>query len=133
MTIQEIKKEKQRKYDQLLTDCKVFFAFSDEQFHKNKTPLAEGDKYVSIGAGGYVPKSMVQALSDGMKAINKEYKAAIKNHKQRDANILYELRNHEAFYTNDIEETLEALGSDYSRSEVMAVFNANASKEREHI
>jgi hypothetical protein len=132
MTIHEIKKEKQRKYDQLLTDCKVFFAFSDEQFHKNKTPLAEGDKYVAIGAGGYMPKSMRQALTDGMKAIEKEYKAVIKGNKRKE-NILYELRNHEAFYTNDIEDTLEALGSDYSHDEVMAVFNENASKEREHI
>ena len=130
MTIKEIKKEKQRKYDQLLTDCKVFFAFSDEQFQKNKTPLSEGEKYVSIGAGGYMPKGMVQILKDGMKLIDREYKAAISQNKQlRKDNILYELRNHEAFYTHDLDDTLNALGSDYSRSEVMAVFKANINKE----
>jgi hypothetical protein len=127
MDIKEIKKQRQVKFDKLLTDCKVFFAFSNEQFAKNKTPLQEGEKYISIGAGGYMPKSMVDAFNEGSKQIEKEYKEAIKAHKQRKENILYELNNHEAFYTNDIEETLEALGSDYIRSEVMEVYN----KEKE--
>jgi hypothetical protein len=125
MNISEIKNEKQRKVDQLLTDCKVFFAFSNEQFEKNKTPLNDGEKYVSIGAGGYMPKGMIQAFKEGSNLIDREYKAAIKEHKQRKENILYELRNREAFYTGDIEETVEVLGSDYSHNEVMEVFMAN--------
>jgi hypothetical protein len=122
MNIAEIKKQKEANFNKLITDCKVFFAFSNEQFAKNKTPLQEGEKYISIGAGGYMPKSMVDAFRAGSKQIEKDYKEAIKAHKQRKENILYELNNHEAFYTNDIEETLEALGSDYTRSEVMEVF-----------
>lgn len=124
-TIQQIKKEKQEKYNRLLTECGVFFAFSDEQFQKNKTPLQEGEKYASIGAGGYMPKSKADALKNGMKLIEREHKEAIKSSKQRKENILYELHNHEAFYTGDIEDTLSALDSSYSAAEVMEVYMAN--------
>jgi len=41
----------------------------------------------------------------------------------RRANVAYELRNHEAYYTGDITDTLRALGSGYTRKEVLAVYN----------
>lgn len=125
MNIAEIKKQKEKKTHDFMTECKIFFAFSNEQFEKNKIPLDEGDKYVSIGAGGYMPKSLVKKFDEGLKAINKEYKDAVKEHKLRKENILYELKNREAFYTGEIEETLEALGSDYTAEEVMEVYRAN--------
>lgn len=125
MTIQEIKDQKQRAIDQLIDECGMFFAFTNEQFEKNKTPIADGDKYTACGGGAYMPKSKVQAWMKGSKAIERNYKAAIKIHKQRKENILFELRNREAFYTCDIQETLEVLGSDYTYDEVMAVFKAN--------
>lgn len=123
-TIHELKAENQAKFDSLLTECKVFFAFSNEQFHNNKTPLQEGEKYVSIGAGGYMPKGQVDNYLKGVEAINKWYKAALKSNKARRANIVYELCNHEAFYTGDIDSTLDALGPDYTRSEVLEVYRA---------
>ena len=83
MNIAEIKAEKEKRWDDLITESSIFFAFSDKQFHENKTPLQEGEKYVSIGAGGYIPKSKLKQFEDGIKTINKWYKAAIKENKQR--------------------------------------------------
>lgn len=119
-----IKEQKEAKVSQLITDCSMFFAFSNEQFHKNKTPLQEGEKYVSLGAGAYMPKGKVDTYLNGIKAINKWYKAAVKDNKLRKENIIYELNNHEAFYTYELEDTLAALGSDYTEQEVRQVFNA---------
>lgn len=123
MTIHDIKKQQQEKYDTLLTDCGVFFAFSNEQFAANKTPLKEGEKYVSIGAGGYMPKGNVDKYLQGSKEIKKWYSATIKATKNaRRDNILYELSNHECFYTGDIEDALSALGKGYTRKEVYKVY-----------
>jgi len=123
-TIAEIKADRQAKTDKLLTDCGVFFAFSNEQFASNKTPLKEGEKYARMGMGGYIPTGNIDMWSNGMDAIDKAYKAEIKATKgARRANVAYELRNHEAYYTGDITDTLRALGSGYTRKEVLAVYN----------
>lgn len=124
MNLQEIKKQKEDKVSQLLTDCGMFFAFSTEQFHANKTPLQEGEKYVSIGAGGYLPKGKVDAFCDGMKEINKWYKKEVADNKDlRRKEIVYELGNHEAWYTGDIQDTLRGLGPGYTAKEVWKVFH----------
>ena len=130
-TLTEIKAEKQSKFSALLDECLVFFAFSDEQFQEGKTPLKEGEKYVAMGSGGYMPKGKVKQYLEGSEAIDKWYKEAIKERKLRKENIAYELSNHEAYYTNDISDTLEALGSDYTAGEVKEVFNFE--RKRQHI
>lgn len=103
----------------------MFFAFSNEQFQQNKTPLQEGEKYVSLGAGAYLPKSKVEIYIKGTKSIDEWFKSTVKSNKLKTANILYELNNHEAFYTNDLESTLSTLGEDYTEEEVRKVFNEN--------
>ena len=118
-----IKDQKQKMVDQLITDCSIFFAFSNEQFAENKTPLAEGEKYVSIGSGGYMPKGNIDKWDNGWKAINAWYKQAGKDKKARAAHIAYELNNYEAFYVGDIEDTLNALGEGYTAKEVWAVYH----------
>lgn len=128
-TLTEIKVQKENKVSELIKDCSMFFAFSNEQFTENKTPLAEGEKYVSLGAGAYMPKGKVDAYLNGIKAIDKWYKGVIKASKVRRENIIYELANHEAWYTNDIEDTLSALGSDYTASEVMEVFRSERKRQ----
>ena len=125
MTIQEIRKEREAKQSKLIEECRVFFAFSNKQFDEGKTPLQEGEKYVSMGMGGYIPRNSVQAYIDGMKRIEKEYKQSIKDNKQREALILYELHNHEAFYTGNIEDVKNVLGEDYTYEEVKNVYNKN--------
>lgn len=125
----DIKIEQSAKVDELMKKCLVFWAFSNQQFTENKTELQPGEKYVSIGAGGYMPKGQVNNWNEGWKNINTWYKAAIKDNKARKINIAYELNNHEAYYTNDIQDTLDTLGSDYTRNEVQAVFNKEKIKE----
>lgn len=123
--INDLRKKQTEKTNKLFTDCLVFWAFSNEQFEQNKTKLEDGEKYVSMGAGGYIPKSKVETLQNGIKEINKWFKAATKDSKTRVANILYELNNHEAYYTGDINATLDALGSDYTHEEVLKVYRDN--------
>lgn len=130
MKYQEIKEQRRADTNKLFSDLGVFWAFSNSQFAEGmkKSPLKEGEKYVSLGAGGYMPKHNAEALQDGMKAIEKTFKAQIKEAKAREEHILYELNNHEICYTGDITETLNALGSDYTADEVNAVLKANKTK-----
>ena len=126
--LQELKKQKEDKVTQLIKDVRMFFAFSTEQFQKNKTQKEEGEKYVHIGAGAYLPKSQVENYISGIENINKWYKAAVKGNKLRKQEIAYQLNNYECYYTGDISDALEALGSDYTQAEVMAVYKENHAK-----
>lgn len=111
-------------HNKLCTDCRVFWAFSNEQFKEGiaKANLAEGEKVVDIGYGGYIPKSEVERFIQGQKEIEKAFKIAMQDHEARIAHITYELYNHEANWSHDIESTLDALGNDFTREEVMAVY-----------
>lgn len=130
-TLHDIKKEKETKVGELITLCAIFFAFSNEQFTENKTPKKEGEKYLSLGAGAYMPKDNYPKWEQGIKDINKWYKAEIKAGKMRKEAIAYELANHEAYYTGEIEATLEALGSDYTEEEVREVYRTESKKNAE--
>jgi len=129
MTYQEIKKKRQYDYDKLLKDLGVFWAFSNEQFEKGKTPLAEGEKYVSIGMGGFIGKNSVDAMIEGMDKIEKTFKSEIKEFRMREKHILYELNNHECFYVGYPDGAMEALGDDYTLEEVSAVFKKYKAKK----
>lgn len=130
MNLHQIKKERENKQTELFNQCGLFWAFSDQQFAKNKTPLQEGEKYVSIGAGGYLPKGKVDDFSAGMKEINKWYKKEVADKKELRRNeIVYELGNYEAWYTHDIEDTMNALGSGYTAKEVWKVFHEELEKQ----
>lgn len=119
----EIKKESSRRHEELFADSGVFWAFSNKQFEENKTPLKPGEKYVSIGAGGYMPRGNYEKLVEGGKAIKKWEKQAMKEVKAEEA-ILYELNNHEAFYTGTIEDAMDVLGElGYTEEQVKAVYH----------
>lgn len=124
-TIQEIKKEQEIKVSELFDLCLVFFAFSNEQFHENKTKLKEGEKYVPLGHGGYIPKSKVTQYNEGWKSIDKWYKEEVKASKNWEKEILYELNNHECFYVCDIEDAYNVLKDRYTRKQVQTVYNKN--------
>ena len=122
----EVREEAQNKRSELFKTVGLFFAFSNEQFLENKTPLKENEKYVSIGMGGYLPKGNVEAFTKGMDEISKWEKAEIKRNKElKYQHIAFELANHECYYTNDISDALNALP--YTREEVLKVYV----KERE--
>lgn len=123
-TLSQIKREREESMNELFKDCGVFWAFSNEQFNENKTPLKEGEKYTSMGAGGYLPKINVDRLLKGSEEIEKIFKAEISERKSlRRDHIVYELGNHESYYTGSIEDALEALGDDYTKAEVAKVYH----------
>ena len=124
MKYQEIKTESQSKMDALITECSVFFAFSNEQFVENKTPLQDGEKYVRLFGGGFIPRSQVKAFTEGLKEINRWERLQIKKAKEQTAQILYELSNHECWHTGDIENALPVLNH-YPVAIVQKVFNEN--------
>lgn len=122
-TISELQKERETKTSALFIEFGVFFAFSDSQFHENKTALGEGEKYKSIGAGGYLPSSKAAGFWKAMDEISKWYKNAVKGGGLRDAEILDALQNHECFYTGDWLEVVENYG--FPKADVLRVYNAN--------
>jgi hypothetical protein len=124
--LHELKDVHQQKMNALLNEHNVFWAFSNAQFEEGKAanPLEPGDKYVRLPwGGGYMPKSKVDSLKTGLTELRKWYEEATKDF--REENILYELYNHEAFYTGDIESTMDALGEGYTVEEVIKVYNDN--------
>ena len=121
-TVAELNQERQNKNSELFKNVGLFFAFSNEQFEKNKTPLKEGEKYVAIGAGGYLPKGNVEAFTKGLKEIEKWYKGEIKKNKAEEAEIAYELHNHECFYTNDITVVCELFEGTYTKEQILKVY-----------
>jgi len=108
----------------LMDQCKVFWAFSNSQFDegKKKIGLQEGERLVDMGVGGFMPVKYKDTFIQGMKDIDVAFKEAMKDEKARKAHILYELNNHEAYYTRNIDSTLDALGEDFTREEVVAVY-----------
>lgn len=130
--LQQIKIEKEKKVSQLIKDSRMFFAFSTEQFQESKTEKEPEEKYVHLGAGCYLPKSKVDFYLDGSAEINKWFKETVKANKQKKALIIYELNNHEAFYTNDIEDTAAALSEDYTKEEILEVFNSEFANQTQY-
>lgn len=123
-TVQQLKKEEQDRQTVLFDNCGLFWAFSNQQFAANKTPLQEGEKYVSIGGGGYLPKSKFPDFENGMKEISKWFKSETKQNKAMRVDLIkYELSNYEAYYTGEITDTLNALGKGFTAKEVWAVYN----------
>lgn len=90
-------------------DVKMFFAFSNEQFNKNKTPLKEGEKYASIGAGAYMPASNLPLYKDCMIEIDNWYKSQVKSNNLRKKEIEYQLNNYECYYSGEIDDVINAM------------------------
>jgi hypothetical protein len=124
VTAHQLKQERTKRVNDLFTSCAVFWAFSNEQFEQNKTPLQEGEKYVSIGAGGFLPKGNFEGLKKGLKEIDAWFAKAVNECKAtREQYILDELINHEAWYTGDITDTLHAIGKGFTKAEVLKVYS----------
>jgi len=119
------KEAEQKKYDDLMSECGVFWAFSNEQFAEGKAkhPVATGEKYTSIGAGGFMPSKHYKKFVDGMNTIKEWAKTAKKDD---NAVILYELNNYECFYTGDIADAMPRLKDlGYTAEQVKKVYHKN--------
>ena len=92
-----------------LNKAGAFFAFSTTQFEDQKKPNIT---YVNGPAGMICPKDTLTTL---LRELDEIYTSSIaQDLAENGANaiIIRELNNHEAYYTGDIESTVEAL-SDY--------------------
>jgi len=125
INLHELKTQKEEKVSELIKYCKMFFAFSNQQFDENKTELKEDEKYIHIGAGAYMPKSNLDLYLKGIETINKWYADEVKKTKNGENEILYELNNYECFYTGDISDAYEVLKNRYTIEQINVVYNKN--------
>lgn len=115
-----------------LEDCGAFWAFGVGQFKegiaklKEKGILLDGEKVTDIGAGGFIPSKNVQKYIQGHKDIDKEYKKMKKDEKARKEYILYELHNHEVFYTGNINIFCSTYMSDIPEEEIISVYKSHS-------
>ena len=120
---------KQEAINKLMDNCGVFWAFGKKQFEeglaKAKQSMVEDEKLIDIGAGGFMPKSNKDKYIDGMIAIGKAFDEAMKDKKELDKHILYELHNHEAFYTGSIESTVDVVGENF-RSNILTIYKGHS-------
>lgn len=113
-TIESYQQQKTRHAKELNHFEGLFWAFNNEQFDKGikKLNLAEGEKVVSIGAGGYVAKSRVDSFLELMKRHKAEREELRRNEKEIIKALAYELWNHEYCISGDPQDALNALGID---------------------
>ena len=124
-TYQELKKEYQANQDALVNKYFIFFAFSNSQFEEGKAKIGITDNkdLCSIGAGGYMPKKEADAYFKESSRLYKEFRANIKANKEaKEGAILYELNNHEAFYTGRLDEVIEKFNGVYTVDDIKAVY-----------
>ena len=122
--VQELKVQHQEQFNKCLSEHGVFWAFSNEQFEEGKTQLEEGDKYVSIGAGGYMPKSKYLPMLKALKVIDKTYRQNIKRVKGSVEEIISSVND----YEGNIEDAIREFEGIYSPEYIMKVCNANAER-----
>lgn len=122
----------QEETNKLINDCDVFWAFGTEQFKegiaklKESGALLEGEKVTDIGSGGFMPSKNVKKYIQGHKDIDKEYKRLKKDEKALNDYILYELNNHEVFYTGDIETFCTDYMGDIPKEKIISVYKSHS-------
>jgi len=107
-----------RKYD-------IFFAFSEEQLERGlkKTGRKKEEITSAIGMGLICPKEYVQAFLDEHETVVIEGIAEDIAQAGIEAVVRRELSNHEAYYTGDIESTVDALEAyPVNRDDIKAIF-----------
>lgn len=122
----KIKKIHQANIDKILDEYKVFWAFSKEQLEqgKMKTRISEDKDLVSIGMGGFCPRKNADKLFAQLDKEENRYNKELKKEKDaKEQAILYELNNHECFYTQNFSAVVEIFKSLYSKKDIATVFN----------
>lgn len=112
LTYVEFKQQVENKMSKIFNECGVFFAFSNEQFDENKTPIGDGEKYAPMGAGGYLPSKNVPMLNEKLEQMETWRKSLFAEQVNLNEAISYELNNHEYGITYNISDTVRVL-ADY--------------------
>lgn len=116
----------EKKQSDLFKKTGTFFAFSNKRFEEKADKKIE---YVSLGSGMITPK---ENANEVIEQLHKIYKDSIKKDLKengKDAVILRELHNHEAFYVGNIEDTIEKL-KDYpiTEDDINNIYSKNYSE-----
>ena len=115
-----------------LDKAQAFFAFSDKQVEEGKAKqgLTDDIKLVSLRMGMICPQDTSKQL---IKEINKAYKDGIAQdikENGKDAIIKRELYNHEAFYTGEIDQTVDALEAyKFSAGDILDIYKLENAKQ----
>jgi len=129
MTINEIKKKQEDSLSAIFENLGIFFAFSDEQFEESRKPDVE---YFTPGFGMVIPVQNKDAFKIAYDQHCQETEALYREHIPMDDYILYELYNHEAYYTWDVTSAMDAVQVIYSectREDMWRVFDENKKSE----
>ena len=131
MNLIDLKKAKDEAISKAIKDHKVFFAFSNEQFEESKTELQPNEKYVRLQGGGFIPELQFNSFIKEMVKVQDNFKKAVEENNLKEKHIIYELQNHENFYTMDPSDAISALKNFYSEKEILEVF-CKCVKSREY-
>ena len=115
--------EIKEKHQQIVNDFPFMFAFSNEQFKSGMEKFGlketDTDKIISIGGGGFIRKTDLNAYNEMWDKIRKEQNELIEADKTGDGYIkdmfVSELENHEYGYTYELDDTLDALELTYEK------------------
>lgn len=127
-TYQNIKAGYQKNIDNLINQHKGFFAFNEKQVIEGmeKIGVANRNELTSLPMGMIMPKSEVESFLKNMETAELDYKKAIKQAKEeKEKAILYELHNHECFYTGSFEEVINIFKGIYSASDIKKIYLKN--------
>ena len=132
MTYKEIKQKHQEAYNKIMSNCGVFWAFSNEQFKEGIKKIEKakminkGEKLVSIGMGGFMPKNKNEKMMIELKEADKQEKKELKEFRElKKEAILYELNNHECFYTGKIDDVVDIFKGIYNKKDIIKVYSEN--------
>jgi hypothetical protein len=124
-TYQTIKAKQQKDYDELLTNHKVFWAFNQSQLEEGKAKIGVLDNkdLTSIGGGGFLPKANADAFMADMAKLSKAHTKELREAKQaKEEAILYELNNHECWYSGSIDPVVELFAGVYTKDDIKKVY-----------
>lgn len=102
------------KYNDELKKTGIFFAFSNEQFEKNRTHKdISNSKYLSVGRGGYIHQNDKKKLDIFFNHTAKQLKKDFVSKIEMKDLIEYELANHECYYTGECEDAIKIVQEYY--------------------
>lgn len=124
-TYNELKDDYKNKVDALINNHKGFFAFNNEQLNEGmkKHGINSRDELTSLSMGMLIPKTEAVAFMKNMEKATKDFNKSVKEADSEKENaILYELKNHECFYTGEIEEVVSLFDGTFSHEDIRKVY-----------
>ncbi len=110
----------QNKQTEMFNQFGAIFAFSQKQFDEQKK---ENVIYVNIGLGLLCPKENAKKCIESINEISKEKVSLDLKYNSKESIIKRELYNREAFYTGELDDTIEALCEyPFTKEEIYKVF-----------